>query len=104
MLSNNFLFLKLINIVQPSLVRVNEELCVASNMSFKGLSFLSTNMDEISSNFYNHLNVSGFAFNVVLTKSPFYRNVYQTHFVSFGTILNLTMFAALDVYWVYLKL
>lgn len=84
----------------PSLVRVNEEFCVANNKSFKGLSFLSTNMDEVSANLFNHLNVSGFAYNVVLTKSPFYKNVYQTHFVSFGTIFNLTIFAALDVYWI----
>jgi len=81
------------------LVRVNEEQCTPNSTSFKSLSYLSTTMTAADAGWYNNLNVSGFAVNVALVKGPFFRYVQQSYYVSFGTILTIFMFAALDVYW-----
>lgn len=81
------------------MVRVNEEICVSDNSSYKSLSFLSNSMDVVNSELYSNTNSSNFQFNVVFVKSPFYKNVQQSYFVSYGTILTITMLAALDVYW-----
>eukprot|EP00026_Physarum_polycephalum_P001764 Phypoly_transcript_01766.p1 GENE.Phypoly_transcript_01766~~Phypoly_transcript_01766.p1 ORF type:complete len:547 (+),score=51.39 Phypoly_transcript_01766:1471-3111(+) len=82
------------------LIRASVTNCTPNEESYKSLSFLSSYSDEISLVYYNYLNSSGCTFNLLLTKSPFYKNVYKTFNVSFGTILNLIMFAALDVYWI----
>jgi len=83
----------------PDLVRVNEEVCATNQTSFKSLSYLSTSMEVVDAMWYNNLNVSGFAMSFELVKGPFFRYVQQSYYVSFGTIITIFMFAALDVYW-----
>ena len=46
-------------------------------MSYKSLSFLAAYSDEINMLFYNNLNSSGFTYNLVLAKSPFYKYVIE---------------------------
>jgi hypothetical protein len=51
--------------------------CTANHSSYKSLSFLSDYSDEINMQYYNYLNSSGFTYNLILTKSPFYKYVVQ---------------------------
>jgi len=81
------------------MVRVNNEYCIYNSGSFKGLASLSSMITPVPAVQYHDLNVSGFTLNLVLQKSPFYKNVQQSYYVSFGTILTIVMLAAIDMYW-----
>eukprot|EP00026_Physarum_polycephalum_P013532 Phypoly_transcript_13944.p1 GENE.Phypoly_transcript_13944~~Phypoly_transcript_13944.p1 ORF type:complete len:174 (+),score=15.11 Phypoly_transcript_13944:381-902(+) len=81
------------------LVRANVETCLPTASSFRSFSYFSTKADAVEASMYNNINVSGLSFNVNLVKGPFYKYVQQSYSVSFGAVITITGFAALDVYW-----